>query len=126
MRFVDASAFLAQNRRPYPPLSRKEGGFDHAEFEIIAAGLPLGLDPDAAFEEGRFLVPSSGSLTFLSGGIVEARNAAGELFGFDRTLWLSTSSARAIAQAAVDFGQDDDITVVTLTRLAEVHMGIQK
>jgi hypothetical protein len=85
----------------------------------LAAGLPLGLDPDAAFEESHFLVPSSGSLTFLSDGIVEARNAAGELFGFDRTLRLSNSGPKAIAQAAIDFGQDDDITVVTLTRLEE-------
>lgn len=35
-------------------------------------------------------------------------------FGFDRTLQLSQSGAGASAQAAIDFGQEDDITVVTL------------
>ena len=38
----------------------------------------------------------------------------GELFGFDRTRDLSTQSAEAIAQAAQDFGQEDDITVLTV------------
>jgi hypothetical protein len=45
---------------------------------------------------------------------VEARNAAGELFGFERTLQLSNTGANAIAQAAIEFGQEDDITALTL------------
>jgi serine phosphatase RsbU (regulator of sigma subunit) len=60
--------------------------------------------------------PRGEPLTFLSDGVVEARNAAGDLFGFECTLQLSSAGAQAIAQAAVDFGQDDDITVLTLTR----------
>ena len=58
------------------------------------------------------------SLTFLSDGVVEARNTAGELFGFERTRAISTQSAEAIARAAQAFGQEDDITVLTLTLLA--------
>jgi serine phosphatase RsbU (regulator of sigma subunit) len=54
----------------------------------------------------------------MTDGVVEARNATGELFGFERTAALSTESAEKIAQAAQDFGQEDDITVLTLTRLA--------
>ena len=42
----------------------------------------------------------------------------GELFGFDRTRALSTKGAAEISAAAKAFGQNDDITVVTVSRLA--------
>jgi hypothetical protein len=51
----------------------------------------------------------------LSDGVVEARNTSGELFGFDRTAGISTQSAENIALAAQAHGQEDDITVLTLT-----------
>ena len=54
-------------------------------------------------------------LAFLSDGVVEARNPAGELFGFERTAALSTETAENIAAAAQRFGQEDDITVLTPT-----------
>jgi sigma-B regulation protein RsbU (phosphoserine phosphatase) len=54
------------------------------------------------------------ALTFLSDGVVEARNAAGELFGFDRAQEISKQSAAQIAEAAARFGQEDDITVLTI------------
>ena len=85
----------------------------------VAAGLPLGIDPAAKYEANQFRLLPTESLTFVSDGIVEARNAAGDLFGFDRTQRISMSGAEAIAQAAIDFGQDDDITVLTLTWLQE-------
>jgi hypothetical protein len=46
--------------------------------------------------------------------VVEARNATGELFGFDLTRVISGESAEKIAQAAQKFGREDDITVLTL------------
>jgi hypothetical protein len=49
-------------------------------------------------------------------GVVEAREKTGALFGFERTQAISTESAQIIAQAAELFGQNDDITVLTLTR----------
>ena len=58
------------------------------------------------------------SLPFFSDGIVEAKNPSGELFGFDRMLQISNSRAEAIAQAAINFGQNDDITVLTRSRAA--------
>jgi len=79
------------------------------------AGLPLGIAAAADYEESGFLLRPASSLTFLSDGVVEARNKSGELFGFERTLGLSSSGAQAIAQAAIDFGQEDDITVLTLS-----------
>jgi hypothetical protein len=50
--------------------------------------------------------------------VVEARNRAGELLGFDAGRKLSTEPAAAIVEAAKHFGQADDITVVTVERAA--------
>ena len=49
--------------------------------------------------------------------MVEAQNQKGELFGFDHAKAISTEPAAAIVDAAVRFGQSDDITVVTIKRL---------
>lgn len=54
--------------------------------------------------------------TFVSDGVVEAENAQRELFGFDRTLEISGKSALEIAEVAQAWGQNDDITVVTVRR----------
>jgi serine phosphatase RsbU (regulator of sigma subunit) len=84
----------------------------------VETGLPLGIIPEVEYKESQFMLRPGECLTFLSDGVVEARNASGELFGFERTLGIINSSATAIAQAAKDFGQDDDITVLSITRAA--------
>jgi len=77
-------------------------------------GLPLGLAQDAVYTETTLALHPGAQLTLLSDGVLEARSATGELFGFERTAALSTQSAEAIAAAAQQFGQEDDITVLTL------------
>ncbi|MGC1780916.1 MAG: SpoIIE family protein phosphatase [Acidobacteriaceae bacterium] len=77
--------------------------------------LPLGLIADGAYVESTLLLAPGDRLTFLSDGVVEAMNTGGELFGFDRTREISGQSAQIIAEAAQQFGQNDDITVLTLT-----------
>jgi hypothetical protein len=79
------------------------------------AGFPLGMVSGIEYGETSVSLESGDQLTFLSDGVVEARNTVGELFGFDRTAALSTESAEKIAHAAQAYGQDDDITVLTLT-----------
>jgi serine phosphatase RsbU (regulator of sigma subunit) len=78
------------------------------------SGLPLGINLDVAFEERAIHLAPSDTLTFLSDGVVEARKPHGELYGFERTQKISTQSAHAIADAAKAWGQEDDITVLTL------------
>ncbi|HBY64121.1 MAG TPA: hypothetical protein DEH78_30225 [Solibacterales bacterium] len=80
----------------------------------VLPGLPLGLVSEAEYDESEFARPEQ--LTFLSDGVAEAANAHGELFGFDRTREISMQSAHAIAEAARAWGQNDDITVVTVRR----------
>ena len=50
----------------------------------------------------------------LSDGVPEARSKTGELYGFDRLSQLAQYSASEIAEAARSFGQEDDITVLTI------------
>ncbi len=83
----------------------------------VTAGLPLGVDPSVEYEENHLVLLAEGSLIFLSDGVVEAQSPTGELFGFDRTRAISTQSAEAIAAAAQAFGQEDDITVLTVARV---------
>jgi hypothetical protein len=55
-----------------------------------------------------------------SDGVGEAQNQKGELFGFDRAKGLSTQTAASIVDAAVQFGQSDDITVIVIGRAAAI------
>jgi serine phosphatase RsbU (regulator of sigma subunit) len=77
------------------------------------------LEAKTTYPETTFMLSANEQLTLLTDGVVEARGKAGELFGFQRTANIATGSAESIAQAARDFGQEDDITVLTLSRAAE-------
>jgi serine phosphatase RsbU (regulator of sigma subunit) len=82
----------------------------------VVSSLPLGLNEatDAVYEETRFPLAPGDTLTFVSDGVVEARGANGDLFGFERTRGISSQSAESIALTAQTYGQQDDITVLTL------------
>jgi hypothetical protein len=84
----------------------------------VTAGLPLGLHAGTVYPETTLRLDVGQQLTLLTDGVVEARTRGGELLGFDRTAALASKSAEAIAQSAQDFGQEDDITVLTVKRLA--------
>jgi serine phosphatase RsbU (regulator of sigma subunit) len=80
----------------------------------VEGGLPLGLNAHANYVDSVFRLAPGEQLTLLTDGVVEAREKSGALFGFERTAAIADHSADWIAQAALDFGQDDDITVLTL------------
>jgi sigma-B regulation protein RsbU (phosphoserine phosphatase) len=92
---------------------------DGREVELAGA-LPLGVMSDAVYATSEFYLAPGSRLTFYSDGVVEAQNRHGELFGFDRAKDMSTQPAAAIVEAAKQFGQEDDITVVTIVRQAAV------
>jgi hypothetical protein len=79
-------------------------------------GLPLGISPHAGYSQTE--IQTSGTVTFLSDGVLEARDAKGELLGFDRMAALTRKPAAEIADAAQHWGQEDDITVLTVARAA--------
>jgi hypothetical protein len=81
----------------------------------VEGALPLGAIPGTQFPALRFQLEESDLLVLITDGVVEARSKTGELFGFERTAAISTQSAEQIAHAAQAFGQEDDITVLTIT-----------
>jgi sigma-B regulation protein RsbU (phosphoserine phosphatase) len=85
----------------------------------LANGLPLGLSAHEQYAETVFALAANEQLTLMTDGVVEARASDSELLGFDRVQAMTTQSADAIVHAAQAFGQDDDITVMTL-RLAPI------
>jgi hypothetical protein len=86
---------------------------DGREIEL-PPGLPLGVIPGMTYEKTTFQLDQGVRLIFLSDGVVEATNGDGELFGFERTQQVSNEPARYIAQTAKRFGQNDDITVISV------------
>jgi len=89
--------------------------YQNGEEIALESGLPLGIAELANYAESTLALAPGDRLTLLSDGVVEAQSATRELFGFDRTAAISTQSAEAIAGAAQQFGQEDDITVLTVT-----------
>jgi len=104
---ADGSLTIA-NAGHLPPYCNGE------ELEIVC-GLPLGIAKEDGYTESSFSLSPNDQVTFVSDGIVEARDKSGALFGFDRTHAISRKPANDIAQAATEFGQEDDITVLTLS-----------
>jgi hypothetical protein len=94
--------------------------YRNGEELICENGLPLGLVAEASYAEASFKLSEGEQLTLVTDGVVEARNRAGDLFGFERTAACTRRTAEAIAQKAQAFGQDDDITVLTVARTAKV------
>jgi serine phosphatase RsbU (regulator of sigma subunit) len=83
-------------------------------------GLPLGISAEACYTETE--ISTNKTVTFISDGVVEARNAKGELLGFERMAALTSEPAAAIAEAAQRWGQDDDITVFTVARVPKLEV----
>jgi hypothetical protein len=97
--------------------------FLNGEPIAMQGALPLGMSEAAEFSEMHFQLNAGDRLVLLSDGIVEATDANGQLFGFDRvhTLLRSATTAAAIAAAAQSFGQQDDISVISVTRTPVAH-----
>jgi Stage II sporulation protein E (SpoIIE) len=105
----DGRCTLATAGHPAPFLNRRE-------IELPGA-LPLGILPDTVYQEFPRQLQPGDHLALYTDGLLEARSASGELYGFDRLtiLFGNQSSAEQASAEAVAFGQDDDITVLTLT-----------
>jgi hypothetical protein len=86
----------------------------------MEGALPLGMTPAPDFSVMRFKLEQGDWLVLLSDGIVEARDESGHLFGFDRVHKLlgKKTTAAEVATAAQLFGQEDDISVISVTRTA--------
>jgi len=106
----DGSCCLASAGHPPPFVNDRE--------PHLPGAFPLGLFADATCEEVNLRLNAGDYLALYTDGLLEARSSSGELYSFDRlkALFAAKPTAAQAAQAAISFGQDDDITVLTLTR----------
>jgi len=84
----------------------------------MEGALPLGMIPDADFSVMHFQLAPNDNLVLISDGILEATDPSGQLYGFDRVQQhlRNNLSPAALADAAQHFGQEDDISLISLTR----------
>jgi anti-sigma regulatory factor (Ser/Thr protein kinase) len=98
---------------------------------LRARGMPLGLMPGMAYEEKQAVLAPGDCVLLHSDGIVEAHDAAREMFGFPRlkeTVGDAPGGQALIDRVLSDLAaftgpdaeQEDDITMVTLQRSAGV------
>ena len=87
----------------------------------VPGALPLGIDDTTQYEQTTVQLKAGDHLALYTDGLLEARSKTGELYGFERLeqLFARNPTAEEAAEAAVAFGQDDDITIVTLTCIAD-------
>lgn len=99
---------------------------DDQVIQLMARGMPLGLMPGSIYDEHEMVIEPGDIVLLYSDGITEQHNAAGEMFGFDRTAALVAaatsgdqlvdSSVQALTKFSAGVDQEDDITLVTLHR----------
>ena len=94
----------------------------NGEMLTLDGALPLGMMAHSEFSVTRFKLNDHDKLVLLSDGVVEAMDENGQLFGFERVheLLHAGVSAMEVATTAQDYGQEDDISVITVTRNAAV------
>jgi hypothetical protein len=109
---ADGAATLANAGHLPPYLNGKELPMEGA--------LPLGMIENAEFSAMRFQLQENDRLILMSDGVVEAQDAHGHLFGFDRIqeMMKKPVTAAEVATAAQTFGQQDDISVLRIVRVA--------
>jgi serine phosphatase RsbU (regulator of sigma subunit) len=101
---------------------------DQEVIEIKAAGMPLGLMPDMAYDVHEMFIEPGNDLIFYSDGLVEAHNTDREMFGTQRLKksFIEFSGKEGtlidhLMQTLQDFigadqDQEDDITIVGVKR----------
>jgi hypothetical protein len=106
----DGRLVLATAGHPAPYLNGRE--------IALAGSMPLGMNATESFPQSTVEIQKTDRVLLLTDGIPEAKNEQGALFGFPRveSLLREGASAADLADAAQQHGQDDDLTVVAISR----------
>ena len=121
-----SGSFKYANAGHNPPCCRQQG----QATDLWATGMPLGLMPGMIYEEKEALLLPGDAVLFYSDGLVEAHNPGREMLGTPRLRSLVTEhvlNARDLNAKVIEelerftgegWVQEDDLTLVTLQRLA--------
>ena len=87
----------------------------------MEGSLPLWMIESAEFSVMRFQIATDDVLMLMSDGVAEAQDEHGQLFGFERIQAMLQRSVTAaeVATTAQNFGQEDDISVLSVTRTVQ-------
>jgi serine phosphatase RsbU (regulator of sigma subunit) len=124
----DSGALIYANAGHDLPYLHRINSTEEAE-EMRATGMPLGLMPAMSYEEKQTTLEAGEAALFYSDGIVEAHNSKGEMFGFPRLRLLVAKYGEEVSLGNIlleelytftgeGWEQEDDITLLTLKRLA--------
>jgi hypothetical protein len=107
---ADGTVTVASAGHPPPYLNGNEMDMPGA--------LPLGMLPGIVYEPVEYRLRQGDTLTLVTDGVAEAQDEDGALFGFERISEMVSraSSAATLADAAQQFGQEDDILVLRVER----------
>ena len=111
---VDEDGRLALANAGHPPPY-----LNGMEFPI-AGSMPLGLVETTVYEQATMDMRAGDRVVLLTDGIAEAQDAKRVLLGFTRveSLLRDGASAHTVAETAQRFGQQDDLTVISIAREA--------
>jgi serine phosphatase RsbU (regulator of sigma subunit) len=112
VRLEDQGRLTLANAGHLPPyLNGREVDF--------SGSLPLGLAENAVYEQTVLGMAVGDGVVLLTDGIAEAQNEQRALLGFARveTMIREGSTAKNVASVAQQHGQNDDMTVLRVTRL---------
>jgi serine phosphatase RsbU (regulator of sigma subunit) len=106
----DGTVLIANAGQLPPYLNGRELKMDGA--------LPVGIISNVELSLVSFRLEPGDSLILMSDGVVEAQDSRGTLFGFERIneMLRHHATPRDIANAAQEFGQEDDILVLQVRR----------
>lgn len=84
----------------------------------FAGSMPLALIESSAYEQAGLEMRVGDRVVLVTDGIAEARNKQRELLGFRRVenLLQEGATAKGLAEAAQQHGQEDDLTVIDISR----------
>jgi len=111
-REAEGRLTLANAGHPPPYLNGVELSF--------SGSVPLGLIESAVYSQSSLELRTGDQAVLMTDGIPEARNETGVLLGFSgvESLLRQGANVHTVAQAAQQYGQNDDLTVISIARQA--------
>jgi serine phosphatase RsbU (regulator of sigma subunit)/anti-sigma regulatory factor (Ser/Thr protein kinase) len=98
--------------------------------ELRASGWPLGMLPGRTYDEGEITFAPGSTVVCFSDGLTETHSPGGDMFGTDRITGTLAESERCAplipallaaqqAFAGPSWDQEDDVTLISVTRMPE-------
>lgn len=86
----------------------------------FAGSVPLGLVQESMYAQANVQMQQGDVAVLMTDGVAEAQDAQRVLLGFSRveSLLREGADAKTVADTAQQFGQQDDLTVISIARLA--------